>query len=605
MTSFGYRLNPLYAIKECLSCGALYTGDFCCSKGNVKDKILVPKPPKNCARYEKCGHPVNGPYCQGCAFLREKLEEDLVSYFQNFQNTSESSDDSTNIVNAPREPFVVKKDHGVNPSQIDKCCCECGNALDGIFCQQCICKSCGKGAHTGYNWPPKVLIISNPEPCNQTMNNELPKTLQSFDSIAIPTKKIQYLAFQNLTLLMNLPTFSTHLHNLLYILVNFARAMLNMITTVHLKLRLSIRSRVTVKTLISRKIFTIFNNSIAVVISVGAHTRLLNVNNMGDEHLDTIPATESDELIKSCVETLVPNPSEAEDENGCDLLLVLQLSRIFSSTVMTNPTLVTITDEDFPEEIYSNPLFEEEIISIKIDKHHFNVESDLIESLLNHVSSIISSSSKIDSLLDEFAGELTLLKSIPLGIDKTDCHPKNEIRFAERLLYDNSSPRTPEEFVYENSDADIQSFSPSPIPVKDSDFYMEEIDLLLTPDDLVPPGIEDDDDNSKRDILIHEELLDNYSLSLPVNESFYFDIPSFSRPPAKPPGEFETFSDHTKETSNGSTNTHANYSRPKYDSFIFEIEPDQGEFTSIVMKDYLGEPRVHVPNVLPTHPITT
>nr|GFB98342.1 hypothetical protein [Tanacetum cinerariifolium] len=34
--------------------------------------------------------------------------------------------------------------------------CECGNALDGIFCQQCICKSCGKGAHTSYNCPPKV-----------------------------------------------------------------------------------------------------------------------------------------------------------------------------------------------------------------------------------------------------------------------------------------------------------------------------------------------------------------------------------------------------------------------------------------------------------------
>nr|GFC69194.1 hypothetical protein [Tanacetum cinerariifolium] len=27
-----------------------------------------------------------------------------------------------------------------------------------------------------------------------------------------------------------------------------------------------------------------------------------------DEHLNTIPATESDEVIKSCVENLVPNP---------------------------------------------------------------------------------------------------------------------------------------------------------------------------------------------------------------------------------------------------------------------------------------------------------
>nr|GFB99059.1 hypothetical protein [Tanacetum cinerariifolium] len=40
---------------------------------------------------------------------------------------------------------------------------------------------------------------------------------------------------------------------------------------------------------------------------------------MGDEHLDTIPATESDEFIKSYVENLVPNPSESEGENGCDV----------------------------------------------------------------------------------------------------------------------------------------------------------------------------------------------------------------------------------------------------------------------------------------------
>nr|GFA95514.1 hypothetical protein [Tanacetum cinerariifolium] len=166
--------------------------DCSCSKGSVEDKILVPKLLENYARCAKRGHPVNGHYCQGCALVREKLEEDLVTYFQNFQNTSESSDDSTNVTNAPREPFIIKQDHGVkssqNPPHIDECCCECGNALDGIFCQQCICKSCGKGAHTGYNCPPKVSIISNPEPCNQTMNNELPQTLPSFDSVLCVSK---------------------------------------------------------------------------------------------------------------------------------------------------------------------------------------------------------------------------------------------------------------------------------------------------------------------------------------------------------------------------------------------------------------------------------
>ncbi|GJU98172.1 hypothetical protein Tco_1327443, partial [Tanacetum coccineum] len=40
---------------------------------------------------------------------------------------------------------------------------------------------------------------------------------------------------------------------------------------------------------------------------------------MGDEHLSTIPETESDELINSSVENLVQNPSESEDECECDV----------------------------------------------------------------------------------------------------------------------------------------------------------------------------------------------------------------------------------------------------------------------------------------------
>nr|GEV17451.1 ribonuclease H-like domain-containing protein [Tanacetum cinerariifolium] len=102
----------------------------------------------------------------------------------------------------------------------------------------------------------------------------------------------------------------------------------------------------------------------------------------------------------------------------------------------------------------------------------------------------------IDSFLDEFAGELTLLKSIPPGINETDCDPEKETRLIKRLL---------------------------------------EIDLSFTLDDPMPPGIEEDDYESKRYILILEELLSNDSLSLPENGSFHFDIPSSPRPPAKPP----------------------------------------------------------------------
>ncbi|GJU57090.1 hypothetical protein Tco_1234856 [Tanacetum coccineum] len=198
MASFDYRLNPFYTIKECSSCGALYTTDYCCSKGGLVDKIVrdpnktldsSQRPPQNCARF---GNPVDGPYCRGCAFLRKKFKEDLFTYyvengiFQDLQDTSESSNDNTNVVNAPQEPFVVKQDPGENSSQspphIDhNCCYECGDSLDGIFCQRCTCKSCGKGAHHGYNCPPKVPIISNPGPCNKQTIDELPQTLPRFD----------------------------------------------------------------------------------------------------------------------------------------------------------------------------------------------------------------------------------------------------------------------------------------------------------------------------------------------------------------------------------------------------------------------------------------
>nr|GEW43551.1 hypothetical protein [Tanacetum cinerariifolium] len=194
----------------------------------------------------------------------------------------------------------------------------------------------------------------------------------------------------------------------------------------------------------------------------------------------------------------------------------------------------SLSVEDVREKIYSNPLFDEEIIPIEIDQHSLHAESDLIGSMPNHDSSIIISS-KIDSLFDEFAGELTLLKSFPPGIDEIDCHLEKEIRFTKRLLYNNSSPRPPEEIISDIFNADIESFSPSPIPNKDSDSRMEEIDLYFNPDDPMPPSIEDDADDSERDIPILEELLDNYSLSLPANESYLFDIPSPYRPLGTPP----------------------------------------------------------------------
>nr|GEV98032.1 reverse transcriptase domain-containing protein [Tanacetum cinerariifolium] len=81
----------------------------------------------------------------------------------------------------------------------------------------------------------------------------------------------------------------------------------------------------------------------------------------------------------------------------------------------------------------------------------------------------------------------------------------------------------------------IFHISPRWETTRDSDSFMEEIDLSFTPNDPMPSGIEEDDYDSEEDITILEELFSNDSLSLPENESFHFDISSSSRPLAKPP----------------------------------------------------------------------
>ncbi|GJX84646.1 hypothetical protein Tco_0335420 [Tanacetum coccineum] len=238
-----------------------------------------------------------------------------------------------------------------------------------------------------------------------------------------------------------------------------------------------------------------------------------NSLSMGDEHLDIILETESDELIKSSVENLVPIPCESEvfseNESECDV----QVGDDF--TTFSNPLFdsdddfsssydETFSNENVPKEnfkIYSNYLFDEEIISSKIDPHHFNAESDLIESLLNR-DILTVSYPKINS------------------------------------LFENSSPRPLEELNSEISDAIIEYFSP--IPVEDSDSLREEIDIFLAPDDSIPPGIKNDNYDSEGDDLFLEELLNNDYVSLPEYDSFHFDsynVPSSPRPPEKPPDD--------------------------------------------------------------------
>ncbi|GJZ62343.1 hypothetical protein Tco_0618480 [Tanacetum coccineum] len=252
---------------------------------------------------------------------------------------------------------------------------------------------------------------------------------------------------------------------------------------------------------------------------------------MEDEHLDTILETESDEENESSVEDLKLTPSESEDlsdiESECDVpvcndFMTFSNPLFDSYNDSTSSNDESSSDEDVPKEnfkIYSNPLFDEETIFTKIDPHHFNAESDLIESLLNKDTMITSP--KIDFLLEEFAGELALINPIPPGIAETNFDPKEDIHLIKKLLYDNSSPRPPKELNSEISDAIIKSFSSSPIPVKDNDSLIEEIDIFLAADDSIPPGIDSDGYDSEEDNIFLEYEPDPGELTRVVVEDIF------------------------------------------------------------------------------------
>nr|GEU62773.1 hypothetical protein [Tanacetum cinerariifolium] len=179
---------------------------------------------------------------------------------------------------------------------------------------------------------------------------------------------------------------------------------------------------------------------------------------MEDGHLNTIPDTKLDEENESSVKDLNLTSSDSKDlsedlsnnESKCDVPVCNDSSPNF--TTFSNPLFDSnddftySNDESFSQEdvpkvnfkIYSNPLFkfDEEIISSKIDplyneidsipqrndNDHFNVEFDLIESLLNRDTSMVSSP-KIDSFLEEFSAELAHINLIPPGIDEADFDP--------------------------------------------------------------------------------------------------------------------------------------------------------------------------------------
>nr|GEU80549.1 hypothetical protein [Tanacetum cinerariifolium] len=237
-----------------------------------------------------------------------------------------------------------------------------------------------------------------------------------------------------------------------------------------------------------------------------------NSLSMGDKHLDTVSATESDKFIKSSVENLVPIPSESEGipDNMCDV------------PFHDNSLPLDISKDQFEDFSDSNDE------SSPTDDNSFSIDN--IE--------YVKASPPDSELVSSEVLEIVILEVG--GIDDDILLTIKDDILHEKLLNINLLI------------ANIEALNDNPTP--SSDFMTKSSSTSL---------------NS---LLEETNTFDN---SLPKFETFRFDLKEISSGSTTTRSdisllEYEAFyDDHVKEISSGSTTTHSYSSF--YDSFIFDL----------------------------------
>ncbi|GKB78312.1 hypothetical protein Tco_0945207 [Tanacetum coccineum] len=248
-------------------------------------------------------------------------------------------------------------------------CFGSGDPLDDLFCQRHTCELCGNDAHYGYDCPPQVPFVYNQDLCfNQNFDNNFPQTSQQFpccencggphetfqcqpmnqnfynsnssgfdqfqppqyfdvhqppEEISVEEIKtmmqsyceimsqrreqevilLQEQAFEEKQELLaeeqvanpSEPSPVSYFYNADYDNISTPSTTY----TIHLTKNEVKR----IQQILKRTLFDAITPDFPITDSLS----------MGDEHLSTILETESDELIKSSVENLVPTLSESED----------------------------------------------------------------------------------------------------------------------------------------------------------------------------------------------------------------------------------------------------------------------------------------------------
>nr|GEW94448.1 hypothetical protein [Tanacetum cinerariifolium] len=232
---------------------------------------------------------------------------------------------------------------------------------------------------------------------------------------------------------------------------------------------------------------------------------------MGDEHRDTIPAMESNEVMKSSVKDLVPIPSEFKGipDTMCDVHLVnnptpLEAKDHFESVINSNDNYSSSNDDSLYNEnieyVEDSPHDSEfvslEVAEIVIPKDEEIEDDNLREKLLN-INLLIA---KIEALKDN-------------PTPSSECLTKSFSTSLKSFLKETNT--------FYNSLPEFENFY----------FDLEEI--------------------SSGSTTTHSDI------SLLDYEAFHFD------------------DNHIEEISGGSTTTHFDVSLSEYDSFIFDPSNDQ------------------------------
>ncbi|GJS32245.1 hypothetical protein Tco_0530627 [Tanacetum coccineum] len=265
----------------------------------------------------------------------------------------------------------------------------------------------------------------------------------------------------------------------------------------------------------------------------------------------TIPATESDEVIKSSVENLVPIPSEFEG--------------------------ISDDTSDVPN----------------CDNNRVNVEIDFVESLINRDTSI-DYSSKIDPIFEEFAGELAHIAPIPPGIVEADFDPNDDtssddddFEDVEYVSFEEVNDVEQEEKEFDLEDilqiqdvilrekllkisrliTNIESLKDNPNPISVTDNDSSDTSLSFSNNSLSEfESFSDHTEETRSD-----STTTHANYSIPEYESFHFDNPSLPRPLPEPPDVCldMLYNDESFEPGEGENIIVSNVE--KDDSFTFTI----------------------------------